>query len=176
MSAPQGQGRIIFLHGPSSSGKSTLARAVQQQAVEPFLHLSIDTLRDGGAFPKTSAATARAMRPHVFSGLHNAVAAFAHAGNNVIFEHILDTQGWREELREVLTGIDVLCVGVYCALPILQAREQARGDRLVGSAETDFHKVHKDMRYDLDVNGEDPPAEQATRVLAALADPARTGL
>ena len=42
---------IIFLHGASSSGKSTLARAVQAKIDEPFWHYSIDHLRDSGIVP-----------------------------------------------------------------------------------------------------------------------------
>jgi len=33
---------VIFLHGPSSSGKSTLAAELRRRAVRPLLHLSID--------------------------------------------------------------------------------------------------------------------------------------
>jgi chloramphenicol 3-O phosphotransferase len=41
-------GKIILINGASSSGKSTLARAVQRQLDEPFWHLSIDHLRESG--------------------------------------------------------------------------------------------------------------------------------
>jgi len=43
--------RIIFLHGASSSGKSTLARALQDRIEGPFWHISIDDLRDAGVLP-----------------------------------------------------------------------------------------------------------------------------
>jgi chloramphenicol 3-O phosphotransferase len=35
---------IIYLNGPSSAGKTTLARALQERLPEPYLYLSIDTL------------------------------------------------------------------------------------------------------------------------------------
>jgi chloramphenicol 3-O phosphotransferase len=35
-------GRVILLHGTSSSGKTTVARAVQQLSGEPWVHLGID--------------------------------------------------------------------------------------------------------------------------------------
>ena len=41
---------ILFLHGPSSSGKSTLAAAIREASDRPYLHLSIDHLRDSGAW------------------------------------------------------------------------------------------------------------------------------
>ncbi len=36
--------KIIYLNGPSSSGKTTLAKALQQSFDEPFLHLGIDKI------------------------------------------------------------------------------------------------------------------------------------
>jgi chloramphenicol 3-O phosphotransferase len=35
-------GRVILLHGTSSSGKTTIARAVQRRSDEPWLRLRID--------------------------------------------------------------------------------------------------------------------------------------
>ena len=36
--------KIIYLNGPSSSGKTTLAKALQQSFKESFLHLGIDKI------------------------------------------------------------------------------------------------------------------------------------
>ncbi len=36
--------QIIYLNGPSSSGKTTLAKALQHAFDEPFLHLGIDKI------------------------------------------------------------------------------------------------------------------------------------
>jgi len=37
------KGKIIFLNGTSSSGKTSLARALQRELEEPFLYYSSDT-------------------------------------------------------------------------------------------------------------------------------------
>lgn len=42
---------IIFLHGAASSGKSTIARALQKRIEKPFWHISIDHLRDAWRAP-----------------------------------------------------------------------------------------------------------------------------
>jgi chloramphenicol 3-O-phosphotransferase len=39
-------GRVILLHGTSSSGKTTVARAVQRRSDEPWLWLGIDVFID----------------------------------------------------------------------------------------------------------------------------------
>ncbi|HQG79310.1 MAG TPA: hypothetical protein PK564_03135, partial [bacterium] len=40
------RGRIIFLNGTSSSGKSTLAKNIQKISKEKFFHVQIDTFCD----------------------------------------------------------------------------------------------------------------------------------
>jgi chloramphenicol 3-O phosphotransferase len=39
---------IILINGASSAGKSTLAKAFQEQVDEPFLRFSLDLLMFGG--------------------------------------------------------------------------------------------------------------------------------
>jgi chloramphenicol 3-O-phosphotransferase len=72
---------IIFLHGTSSSGKSTLARALQARLDAPFWHYSIDHLRDSGVLPSARIKAGdfqwRDMRAAFFDGFHRSVAAFA---------------------------------------------------------------------------------------------------
>ncbi len=42
-----GAGRIIFLNGCSSAGKTTLAIMLQQLLEEPYQHIALDQFRDG---------------------------------------------------------------------------------------------------------------------------------
>jgi len=76
--------QIIFLHGASSSGKSTLARAIQSQADGPWWHLSIDHLHDSGAWPMARFGAEPALwaahRARFFAGFHGMVAAVAETG------------------------------------------------------------------------------------------------
>jgi chloramphenicol 3-O phosphotransferase len=164
-------GRVIFLHGASSSGKSTLARALQKRIEMPFLHYSIDHLRDSGVLPlarvKAGDFAWAAMRAPFFSGFHRSVAGFVTAGNNVILEHIIDTEGWLGELAGLLAGCDVFMVGVHCPLDELQRREAARGDRPRGSAEADYNSIHKGMRYDCELSSLDDVEDNVERLLAA---------
>lgn len=152
---------IIFLHGPSSSGKSTLAHTLQASIDRPFLHISIDHLRDSGVLPqarfKSGEFNWRENRAAFFEGYHGAVTAFARAGNNLILEHILDSPGWAETLKTAFAPFDVFFVGVHCALPELIKREAARGDRPTGSAERDFKTIHRNRIYDIQLNGQNDP-------------------
>jgi chloramphenicol 3-O phosphotransferase len=162
---------IIFLHGASSSGKSTLARVVQDRIERPFWHISIDHLRDSGVLPlgrvKAGDFRWRDMRAPFFAGYHASLAAYAGAGNNLILEHILDTPGWQGELARLFAPFDVLFVALHCPVDELRRREQARGDRPVGSAEQDALTIHEGRRYDLELQTGDGVEENVARVLAA---------
>ncbi|WP_291363687.1 AAA family ATPase [Devosia sp.] len=164
-------GKIIFLHGASSSGKSTLARGVQARIGEPFWHISIDHLRDSGVLPmarfKSGEFDWKAARAPFFDGFHRSLAAYAGAGNNLVLEHILDGEGWLEQLVQLFAPFDVFFVGVRCPLPLLIEREKARGDRPAGSAEQDFRTIHRGKTYDFEVQGEGDATENVGSILAA---------
>lgn len=163
--------KIIFLHGASSSGKSTIARGLQAQLPLPFWHISIDHLRDAGVLPtarfKSGEFDWKAARAPFFDGFHRSLAAYAGAGNNLVLEHILDTEGWLDQLVDLFAPFDVFFVGVHCPLDELVRREAMRGDRPVGSAAQDFHTIHKGLAYDLEVHADRDAAENVARIIAA---------
>jgi len=167
--------QIVFIHGASSSGKSTLARALQAALPVPFWHYSIDHLRDSGVLPmarfESGDLSWTDQRAAFFDGFHRSVAAFADAGNNLILEHILDTPGWQQQLAALLASHDMLFVGLHCGLDELKRREAARGDRPAGSAEADFTSIHAGRRYDLDLNTEDGTETNVEHILALLQAP-----
>jgi chloramphenicol 3-O phosphotransferase len=164
-------GKVILLHGASSSGKSTLGRALQARIDQPFLRYSIDSLRDSGVLPLERVAQGdfawAAMRAPFFDGFHRSVAALTEAGNNLILEHILDTPGWLNQLARLLVRCDVFFVGVHCSPAELRRRELARGDRPRGSAKADYDLVHKGMCYDFELSSEDDLDANVERLLDA---------
>ncbi|MEO4000673.1 AAA family ATPase [Mesorhizobium sp. CAU 1732] len=163
--------QVIFLHGASSSGKSTLAKALQARIEKPFWHISIDHLRDSGVLPTErfrSGEFAWADARHAFfDGFHASLAAYADAGNDLILEHILDTDGWLEMLRRLLERHDVFFVAVHCPLDVLIDRETRRGDRPAGSAQRDFETIHVGKLYDLELDAGDGVDTNVDRLLDA---------
>jgi chloramphenicol 3-O phosphotransferase len=155
----RGPGRIILLNGASSSGKSTLARALQRTLDEPFLHVSSDQFL-AGACSRPGATTAgpfnwwHQMRPRFFAGFHRCLPALAAAGNDLIVEHIIEFPSWRSELAVLLADLDVFLVGVHCDLDELDRRERLRGDRRIGEARehVTVDRIHTFGRYDVEVD------------------------
>lgn len=150
-------GRMILLNGASSSGKTTLARAVQAKIDSPFLHLSIDHLRDSGVLPtariKAGEFAWREMREAFFNGFERSLLAYLREGNDLVVEHIMESESWLHRLARRLAGQDVFFVGVRCDVAELERREVARGDRPIGDARRDFHTIHAYCSYDMDVDG-----------------------
>lgn len=160
--------RVIFLHGASSAGKTTLAQAIRAAAEDGFMHLSLDHFRDSGAVDRTHYRDWPAQRPAFFEGYHRAVCGFAKAGNDLIIEHILDDPNWLPQLQRGLARQQVLFVGLHTPLDVLNHREVVRGDRAIGSAAQDFANVHRGLRYDLELDGTAAPDLNALKVLAAM--------
>jgi chloramphenicol 3-O phosphotransferase len=150
------KGKIILVNGASSSGKSTLCRALQATTEEPFWHYSIDHFRSSGVLPMQRIENGdfswSEMRAAFFEGFHRSLPALAEAGNNLIVEHIVETKAWMSRLVRLLDTFDVFFVGLHCALAELERRELRRGDRRLGEARQDHSVVHTFCTYDIEIN------------------------
>jgi chloramphenicol 3-O phosphotransferase len=161
--------RIVILNGVGSSGKTSIARALQAITAEPFLHVQMDAFLemlpehyqehpDGLTFttiekdgkPSVVIRTGP-VADRVFRGIRHAVAAMAAQGNNLIVDEVL-LGPKQAEYAALLSDFQVFLVGVFAPLAVLEARERERGDRLIGLARWQYHRVHQDMRYDLEVD------------------------
>jgi chloramphenicol 3-O phosphotransferase len=168
---PVPPGKIIVINGPSSSGKTTLALALQKQLDLPFIRFSFDLFLDHNALPSEQITSGKfswhLMRPSVFRGIQQCLPALATAGNNIIFDHIIETKAWLYDLISMISELDVFFVGLHCSLPELERREIERGDRRKGEARQDLQTVHSITLYDLELNSEQPLEENVTRLIQA---------
>lgn len=164
-------GKIILLNGASSSGKSTLAAALQAKLDEPFWHISIDHLIAAGVLPQPRIDSGefqwQQMREPFFEGFHRCIPALAQAGNNLIVEHIVETEAWMLRLLALLAGRDVFFVGVHCPLDELERRERARGNRRIGEARADFATTHAFCTYDFEVDSRAQISQSVSNLTAA---------
>jgi chloramphenicol 3-O phosphotransferase len=162
--------RIVLLNGVGSVGKSSIAKALQKITTHPFLHVSMDTFMemlpeayqehsDGFTYETVHedgkplvVITTGPVGERTLRGMRHAIAAMAEQGNNLIVDDVLLERGSKAEYAELLSTFEVVLVGVFAPLDILEAREFQRGDRLIGLARWQYHRVHEGMRYDLEVN------------------------
>jgi len=164
--------QIIYLNGPSSSGKTSLAHALQDYLEAPYLHVGIDRLI--GMMPKKinnwtgENATlgfswkeefdedeeriyTLQMGPFAEKILKvhkDFVVMLAKTGHYVIVDDVSfgkeEIQLWQDALKE----FNVVWIGVTCDLKTLKTRELQRQDRIVGSCKGQFHTVHRNASYD----------------------------
>ncbi len=164
-------GKIILLNGASSSGKSTLARGLQARLDEPFWHFSIDHLVAADVLPRTRVCAGDyrqgELRSQFFDGFHRCLPALAGAGNNLVVEHIVETEEWMRRLLRLLAPFDVFFVGLHCPLPELERRERERGDRRTGEARADYETTHGFCIYDFEVDSTSPADRNVDAVIAA---------
>jgi chloramphenicol 3-O phosphotransferase len=178
-------GRVVLLHGTSSSGKTTVARAVQRLADEPWVRLGIDAFWgaiderwmergpravEGCAWMEDAKIVPGPVGQRLAAGMRAALAAFARAGNDLIVDDVFVDPAWFDGWQNELAGIEWLLVGVLAPLDVLEEREQARGNRILGEARAQVDVIHRGIEYDLTVDTSvQSPEECAGAILAALA-------
>ena len=153
--------KVIFLHGTSSSGKSTLAKELKSKAPIPFWHFSSDQLVEAGVLPEAKndggAFDWSINRPLFFKAFHGCIESILDSGNNIILDHIIECNEWYVELQHILKKHDLFFVGVYSPMELLQSREKARqdqhiGNRYIGEAEYQLKHVHSFSEYDFELD------------------------
>jgi len=145
--------------------------AVRKQLDMPFLRFSFDLFLDNKALPldqiRSGTFSWDAMRPSVFRGLHQCLPALANAGNNLIFDHIIESKSWLQDLLRSISELDVFFVGLHCSLPELERREAERGNRHSGEARADLETVHSITSYDLELNSENTSEDNVRLLIEA---------
>ena len=170
------RGRVILLNGPSSSGKSTLGRAMLPLLDEPWFFVPVDAvsgLRSTVYRRLLDDAALQSMLTRTRRGYHRTVAALASTGNDVIMDYPL-SEPWRlADLLVVLDGYDVTLVDVVCSTKELERRERARGNRPLGLASSQAVYEHADRDLTVDTTTASPEecAEGVVSRLAALTGP-----
>ena len=155
-------GKIILLNGTSSSGKTSVLRAVQASFSEPYLDLGIDKFI--WAMPERYldrllwddvlglATQAGGTGHRLFGAMHHAIAAAARQGMNVVADHVLVEPRWVVECAALFHDLPAWLVAIRCPLDVLEARERARKNRTLGQARAQFDLVHAHAVYDLEVD------------------------
>lgn len=168
--------RVIFLNGPSSSGKTTLAQALQASLDEPFLHIGIDKVIammpeklnnwDGDKVEqgfwwslstdyegnKIADIQLGPYAQKISDLLKQLVLTMLEHNHNVIVDEVCVVEGSLNEWKNILQNYNVVYVGLTAPLPVLEQRERMRGNRMLGSARAQNTKVHKENTYDVNLD------------------------
>lgn len=171
---------VIILNGGSSSGKTSVAKCLQDSLQVPWLRFGIDDLID--AMPDAMIDTDRGIRfdsdgsvspGHEFRALESAwmlgIAAMVRGGARVIIEDVfVSGADARKRWQESLRGLRVLWVGVFCDPAVASEREVRRGDRVAGMAALQATAVHVGMDYDVRVDTTEMRPEECAAIIAQI--------
>lgn len=168
--------KIIYLNGPSSSGKTTLAKALQESFEEPYLHIGIDkvigfmpeklnnwtgeSVPDGFSWEPANDPNghpifqihAGPFAKRIAQSLKDIALLLASQKYNLIIDDVSFGAIQVDEWRQAFKNYKVLYVGVTTPLHILEERERARGNRFLGGARGQYYKVHENVAYDLELD------------------------
>jgi chloramphenicol 3-O phosphotransferase len=156
---------IIYLHGASSSGKTVIARELQELLGDVYLHVGLDTIFQG----LPGSVLDRIARgedlsdircPSVSLAYHKCVEALASIGFNLIIEDDSAEVGVLVHLIGIIERYRSVLIGIQCPLDELARRETQRGDRPSGHAAAQFDAIHRYCHYDFTVDSSAQPARE----------------
>ncbi|MCL2775138.1 MAG: chloramphenicol phosphotransferase CPT family protein [Oscillospiraceae bacterium] len=150
------KGKIIFLNGVSSSGKTTLAKILQERLLEPFFCFNMDTFDNMMRIPEKFYADDyfyNTSQLKILSVFHQTIKMFSDMGLNTIVDRVF-VQGSNSlvECVELFHDYSVLFVHVICPLEELRRREKERGDRYIGQSEEQLSDLIPQDTYDITVD------------------------
>ncbi len=167
---------VIFLNGPTSVGKSSIARILQEKLLpKPYMYLSIDLIIDmmphginnwegqkvseGFWWEITNDHSGQIAELQIGSYAQKVCDSFKDValtllnnGHNLIIDDVCLRPNSFSSWKTDLLGFKTLYVGLSAPLEVLEKRETERPDRINGSARAQQELVHLGNTYDLSLD------------------------
>lgn len=140
--------KVIFLNGASNSGKTTIAKELQDLLVEPYLHIGVDTFinmvpsryigtsdtakqgfywqvgRDTTGV-ESGKICAGSYGKRVITGMGYACLALLAKGLNIIMDEVCYGKPQVDFYKNLFRDYPAIYVGVHCPLEVILKRERA---------------------------------------------------
>ena len=152
--------RLYLINGTSSSGKTTLSKALIEKLDNKYIYLSLDNhiksifdlyeinyknfFLDDRVFP--------VVIPNIVLTFHDIIKSYLMCNTNIVVDHVLQEKKWKNDLFKKIDKYKTCKIGLHCSKEELEKREKERGDRQIGSAISQFRKVHKNINYDIEID------------------------
>ena len=166
------KGRIIFLNGVTSTGKTSIVEALQARR-DVFFYVVANDLFEEMVGEEYLRENYWKYLGEVIIMMYHTAKLFSDMGKNVIIDGILvEREGVAphyEQLREILRDNPLDIVEVFCPLEICRQRNIARGDRYESQSEEQAALMAKNISYSFRVDtGKMSPEECADAIVKAL--------
>jgi len=166
------KGRIIYLNGVTSSGKTSIVEALQARRDVFFYVVANDLFQEMIGEEYLQEDYWKYLGEVIIMMYHTA-KLFSDMGKNVIIDSILvEREGVAphyERMKEILGDNPLDIVEVYCPLDICRKRNIDRGDRYESQSDEQAELMAKDIRYSMRVDTSLlSPEECADKILREL--------
>ena len=149
------KGRIIFLNGVTSAGKTSIVEAIQD-CDDVFFHVVANDLFQEMVGEKFLRENYWKYLSEVIIMMYHTAKLFSDMGKNVLIDGILVE---REEIRphyqqlvDILKDNPLDIVEVYCPLDICRKRNMIRGDRYERQSEEQYELMAQNIKYSMRVD------------------------
>lgn len=119
-------GKVILLIGAAGADKRSIAQALQAVLEEPYRYVSLEQLT--GLTPAPTLRPSTLPNGQAISGLYQAIAALASAGNHLIADYSWIEADWVYECAQVLGKLPLWLVTVRCPAAMGEAGTQAHNN------------------------------------------------
>lgn len=163
------QPTAIVLHGPTSSGKTTLAKALQATSPVPAFHVSLDAFvtMSNRRDMRSDEERTRAYGLHC-ENLRATLSRIAQTEFDIILDLVLRDEAELQACLKTLSGRATYLIGVSAPLPVLEARERERPDRASGIAKEQVADPVYQRQYDLTLDTSKATPEAGAAAIRGL--------
>ena len=168
----QEKGRIIFLNGVTSSGKTSIVEALQERD-DVFFYVVANDLFQEMVGDKYLRENYWKYLSEVIIMMYHTAKLYSDMGKNVLVDGILvereEIKPHYQQMLEILKDNPLDVVEVYCPLEICRQRNIIRGDRYETQSEEQHQLMARNIRYSVRVDtSKNSSAECAEMIVREL--------
>jgi len=166
------KGKIIFLNGVTSAGKTSIVEAIQERE-DVFFYVVANDLFQEMVGDRYLQKDYWKYLGEVIIMMYYTAKLFSDMGKNVLIDGILvereEIKPHYQHLKEILKDNPLDIVEVYCPLEICRQRNIARGDRYEMQSQEQYELMAENIEYcmkvDTSVHTSDECAEMIVKEL-----------
>jgi len=162
------KGMVLYLNGVTSTGKTTLAKAIQEKANVNFYTFSHDTFQQMISPKFLSENYWKYLSEAIVQAYHTA-KLMSDNGINVIYDGmILDTDELKPHYQKIISIFNdspLRLIEVSCPLEICKQRNTERGDRWENQSYEQSKIMAKGISYDMSVDTSVHSPEESAEIV-----------
>ena len=149
------KGRIIFLNGVTSAGKTSIVESLQNQE-DIFFYVVANDLFEEMIGENYLRKNYWKYLSEIIIMMYHTAKLFSDMGKNVLIDGILvereEIKPHYHQLLEILKDNPLDIVEVYCPMDICRKRNRMRGDRYEMQSQEQLGLMSKNIKYSMKVD------------------------